>query len=73
MSDILGRTTPQSDADHEASIHRLLEDMTQIEAQMDRDRADSDQLKSELQAIKAKSEAKLVHLEELTRCMVSAV
>ena len=72
MSDMLTQSNPQTEDDYETSIRQLFDEMSQIEEQMDRDRAESGRLRVEIQAIKAITEAKLVRLEEETRHLTRA-
>ena len=64
MSDTLTQSTTLTDADYEASIQMLLEEMNRLESNMDQVQAESDRIKSETQVIKAITEGKLARLEE---------
>ena len=64
MSDTLTQPKPKTDADYEESVRQLLAEMSRVEEQMDRSRAESERLKLETQAIKKSAEITLARLEE---------
>ena len=64
MSDILIHSSPQTDAEAEATVHQLLAEISQMDEQINRYRTESERLKFETQVIKAMTETKLTALEE---------
>ncbi len=64
VSDTLTQANPQTDAEYEELVRQLFAEMSQIEEQMDRHRAESERLKFETQVITQGTDAKLARLEE---------
>ena len=58
------QTSLPTDADYEAEFNRLLQEMTHIDAQMQKDRAEGERLWTEARIIAARTDAMLDQLEE---------
>ena len=59
MDELLPMPSPQSTAEYEAAIDRLLEEMRRLNQQMGGDRAEIDRLKAETRELKAETRAVL--------------
>jgi hypothetical protein len=66
---MLTQPIPQTDAEYEAAFGQLLTEMSRLDEQIDRDRAESQRIKMETEIIKARTEGKLARLEELVNSL----
>ena len=68
MADVTySQTTPQTDAEYEATIEQVLSEMQHLRAVMDSDQVEIDRLKVETQALKAETRAMMTTLKGMVQ------
>jgi hypothetical protein len=64
MSDVITQPNPKTDADYDAMVTKMLEEMSRLEEVMDKARDERNRIKLENAVIKASTQAKLARLEQ---------